>query len=230
MLKLNKKTEVTMTYALTFLFIIWMLISTFMQAENNPKKNFVSPGLTAVCGVIVLIGALKGTAPSRLAIPLAIALLLLAASDFTFERSTEKESLFPLAVVLGVVSGFTIGILINLVADIPLLPHIIFAVIAIAATVFVFSYLNVAKDMLLPITIYLVQAVILLTGGLASLYAGNTTFGIWGITIFLTDSLVGVRAFPSAKRPIHWLTARRILLLIIVPYYAAQYALVSWAL
>ena len=219
-----------MTYALTFLFIIWMLISAFMQAEDNPKKNFVSPGLTAVCGVIVLIGALTGSAPTRIGIILAIALLLLAASDFTFERSPEKESLFPLAVVLGVVSGFTIGIMINLTARIPLVLHVIFAFIAIAATVFVYRYLDVEKDMRIPITIYLVQAVILFTGGLASLYAGNIAFGIWGITIFLTDSLVGIRAFPSAKRPIRWLTTRRILLLIIIPYYAAQYALVTWAL
>ena len=219
-----------MTYALTFLFIIWMLISAFMQAENNPKKNFVSPGLTAACGVIVLIGALTGSAPTRIGIILAVALLLLAASDFTFERSTEKENLFPLAVVLGVISGFTIGILINLAADIPLVPHIIFAAIAVAATVIVYHFLDVGKDMRIPIYIYLVQAVILLTGGMASLYAGHTAFGIWGITIFLTDSLVGIRAFPSANRPIKWLTTRRILLLIIIPYYAAQYALVTWAL
>ena len=219
-----------MTYALTFLFIIWMLISTFMQVEDNPKKNFVSPGLTAACGIIVLIGALTGSAPTRNGIILAIALLLLAASDFTFERSTEKENLLPLAVVLGVVSGFTIGIMINLTARIPLVPHIIFAVIAIAATVIVYHFLDVGKDMRIPIYIYLVQAVILLTGGMASLYAGHTAFGIWGITIFLTDSLVGMRAFPSIKRPIKWLTTRRILFLIIIPYYAAQYALVTWAL
>ena len=84
-----------MTYALTFLFIIWMLISAFMQAENNPKKNIVSPGLTAACGILVLTGALTGSAPPRIGIILAVALLLLAASDFTFERSAEKESLFP---------------------------------------------------------------------------------------------------------------------------------------
>jgi len=219
-----------MTYALTFLFIIWMLASAFMQAENNPKKNFVSPGMTAACGVLVLIGALTGSAPLRIGVILAIALLLLAASDFTFERSTNKESLFPLAVVLGMLSGFTIGILINLTARISLVPHIVFAVIAVAATVFIYRYLDVSKDMRLPITIYLVQAVILLTGGLASLYTGHTAFGIWGITIFITDSLVGIRAFPSAKRPVKWLTTRRILFLIIVPYYAAQYALVNWAL
>lgn len=219
-----------MTFVLTYIFIFWMLISAFMQAEDNPDKNLVSPGLTAACGVIVLIGALTGTAPTQLGIILAVALLLLATSDFTFERFTEKKNLFPLAVVLGVISGFTIGIMINLVARIPLGLHIIFAVIAVAATVLVYRYLDVPKEMRIPIYIYLVQAVILLTGGMASLYAGNTAFGIWGITIFLTDSLVGIRAFPSAKRPIHWLTTRRILLLIIVPYYAAQYALVTWAL
>ncbi len=57
-----------MTFALTFLFIIWMLISAFMQAENNPKKNIVSPGLTAACGILVLIGALTGSAPPRIGI------------------------------------------------------------------------------------------------------------------------------------------------------------------
>ena len=219
-----------MTFALTYIFILWMLISAFMQAEDNLDKNIVSPGLTAACGVMVLIGALTGSAPTRIGFILAVALLLLAASDFTFERSTEKESLFPLAVVLGVISGFTIGIMINLVARIPLLPHIIFAVIAIITTVLVYRYLDVSKDMRIPIFIYLIQAVILLTGGMASLYAGHTAFGIWGITIFITDSLVGIRAFPSVKRPIKWLDTRRILFLIIIPYYAAQYALVTWAL
>ena len=87
-----------MTFLLTFIFILWMLVSAFMQAEDNPKKNLVSPGLTAACGVIVLVGALTGSAPLRTGIILSIALLLLAASDFTFERSTGKESLFPLAV------------------------------------------------------------------------------------------------------------------------------------
>jgi hypothetical protein len=219
-----------MTFALTYIFIFWMLISAFMQAENNPEKNIISPGLTAACGVLVLIGSLTGTAPARLGFVLAIALLLLAASDFTFERSTGKESLFPLAVALGVISGFTIGIMINLVARIPLVTHIIFAVIAIIATILIYRYLDVSKDMRIPIFIYLIQAVILLTGGLASLYAGHTAFGIWGITIFITDSLVGIRAFPSTKHPIKWLTTRRILFLIIVLYYAAQYALVTWAL
>lgn len=219
-----------MTFLLTYIFILWMLVSAFMQAEDNPDKNIVSPGLTAACGVMVLIGALTGSAPTRIGFIFAIALLLLAASDFSFERSAKKENLFPLAVVLGVISGFTIGIMINLVARIPFVPHTIFAIIAVAATVFVYRYLDVSEDMRIPITIYLIQAVILLTGGMASLYAGNTAFGIWGITIFITDSLVGLRAFPSSKRPIKWLTKRHTLFLIIIPYYAAQYALVTWAL
>jgi hypothetical protein len=77
---------------------------------------------------------------------------------------------------------------------------------------------------------YLLQAVILLTGGLSSLYVGNYSFAIWGVFIFLSDSLVGIRAFPNPEKPIRWLSTRRILFIIFVLYYSAQYALVSWAI
>jgi len=69
-----------------------------------------------------------------------------------------------------------------------------------------------------------------MAGGLSSLYVGNIYFAIWGVFIFLSDSLVGLRAFPSQKRPLPMLNNCRILFLIIVLYYAAQYALVAWSM
>jgi len=36
--------------------------------------------------------------------------------------------------------------------------------------------------------------------------------------------------FPDKENPIHWLSEYRILFAIIVLYYSAQFALVSWAL
>ena len=150
-----------------------------------------------------------------------------------FERSADKPKLFPLAMVFGVISGFTIGILFILNARAEAISFWVLAVFAgtgIFLTAFVYRYLEVENDLKIPVYIYLVQAVLLLTGGLSALYIGNFYFAIWGIFIYISDTLVGIRAFPNPQKPIPVLTTQRILFLIIVIYYAAQYALVSWAL
>ena len=94
----------------------------------------------------------------------------------------------------------------------------------------VYRYLKVEGTLKIPIFIYLLQAVLLLAGGLACLYIGQYYFAVWGIFLFVSDSLVGIRAFPNPHRPIRWLDVYRLLFAIIVIYYAAQYAIVSWAL
>ena len=218
---------------LFFLFVMWIIISAFMQAEDNPKKSLISPGLTAFCGVLVLTGTIMGETPVRSGITLAAALILLALSDLMFERSSQNDGLFPVAMVFGVLSGFTIGILFNLTAfnkGIPLWWWTFAALFAVLLTIYMFRFLKVESAQKVPVYIYLVQAVVLLTGGLSSLYTQNYAFAVWGIFIYISDTLVGIRAFPSIERPIRWLNARRILFLIIVIYYSAQYALVSWAL
>ena len=43
-----------MTFLLSLLFIIYSLISAFLQASDNPLKNKVSPGLTAFCVLLIL--------------------------------------------------------------------------------------------------------------------------------------------------------------------------------
>ena len=164
---------------------------------------------------------------------MSVALLLLSLSDFTFERSETRPDLFPLAMIFGVLSGFIIGITFNVAANlkgIPSVVHLVFFVIGVLAVVLVYRYLKVEGALKIPVFIYLVQAVNLLLGGLASLYTGNIYFAIWGIFLFVSDSLVGVRAFPNPEKPVRWLNQYRILFAIIVIYYAAQYALVSWAL
>lgn len=222
-----------MSFLLMFLFVILMIISAFMQAEDNPKKNFISPALTAFCGIMMLVGTLAGNVSFSTGLTLLIALILLALSDFMFERSAQNENLFPIAMILGVLSGFAIGILFNILANaagLPLWIHGIFLILGIAAGIFVYQYLKVDDSFKIPVYIYLVQVMILLTGGMGSLYIGKFAFAIWGIFIFTSDSLVGLRAFPNPERPIKWLDTRRILFLIIVLYYSAQYALVSWAI
>lgn len=218
---------------LTFLFVIWLIISAFMQAEDHPAKKIVSPMLTAFCGLLLLIGAWQENVPFQTGAVLFVALILLAASDFMFERSNESPGLFTVAMVLGVLSGFTIGILINVSAiseNIPLAVQGELLGASILVTLLIYRYLQVEPGLKIPVFIYLIQAVILLTGGLSSLYLGDYHFAVWGVFIFISDSLVGLRAFPNPQRPISWLNHRRILFLIIVLYYAAQYALVSWAL
>ena len=218
---------------LTFLFVIWLIISAFTQAEDHPAKKIVSPALTAFCGLLLLIGAWMGNVPFQTGLILFIALFLLAASDFMFERSDKAPGLFPVAMVLGVLSGFTIGILFNVIAyteNIPLWIQGSFVGVGVVAAAVVYRYLQVEPALKVPVYVYLVQAVILLAGGLSALYVGRYPFAVWGIFIFISDSLVGLRAFPSSQKTIPWLNPKRILFLIIVLYYAAQYALVSWAL
>jgi hypothetical protein len=222
-----------LSFILSFLFVGLILISAFLQASDNALKRIICPGLTACCGLLVLYGALSGTAPLLLVVVLSVALLFLALSDFTFERSVTRPDLFPLAMIFGLLSGFIIGITFTVEAylkGIPPLIHIAFFVIVVIAALLVYRVLKVERALKIPVLIYLVQAVILLTGGLASLYTGNIHFAIWGIFLFVSDSLVGIRAFPEPDRPIRWLNQYRILFAIIVIYYAAQYALVSWAL
>jgi F0F1-type ATP synthase assembly protein I len=222
-----------MSFILSFLFVILIVVSAFMQASDNALKKVISPGLTTCCGLLVLYGALSGTAPLLQGVVLGVALLFLALSDFTFEASQAKPNLFPLAMIFGVLSGFIIGITFNMVAylkGVPPLVLIVFLVIGVIAAVLVYRYLKVEQALKIPVFIYLVQAAILMAGGLSSLYSGNFYFAIWGIFLFVSDSLVGIRAFPNPERPIRWLNHYRILFAIIVIYYAAQYALVSWAL
>lgn len=222
-----------MAFFLSFLFVGLILISAFLQASDNTLKRIICPGLTACCSLLVLYGALSGSASLLLGVVLSVALLFLALSDFTFERSVTRPDLFPLAMIFGVLSGFIIGITFNVevsMKGIPPLTHIAFFVIAVIAAVQVYRVLEVEDALKIPVLIYLVQAVVLLAGGLASLYVGNIHFAIWGIFLFVSDSLVGIRAFPDPDRPIRWLNQYRILFAIIVIYYAAQYALVSWAL
>ena len=210
-----------------------MIVSAFLQADDNPKKNYVSPALTALCGILVLIGAVNGNISLVTGVILFLALFMLAASDFSFERSARNPNMFTIAMVLGVLSGFAIGILFILDANtqgVPLWVMGVSILMAVLAAVFVYRYLEVPDDLKIPVYIYLVQAVLLLSGGLLSLYIGSYSFAVWGIFIFISDALVGLRAFPSSKRPIRWLDVHRILFLIIVLYYSAQFVLVFWAL
>ena len=98
-----------MTFILSTLCVAWALASAFMQASDNQLKNRVSPGLTALAGLLLLTGALAGNVQSGQGVPLAIALLILAGSDFAFERSAGRPEIFPLAMLLGVVSGLISG-------------------------------------------------------------------------------------------------------------------------
>lgn len=222
-----------MAFLLSFLFIIYILISAFLQASDNSLKDKVSPGLTAFCGLLVLYGGAIGNVPFMQGIILCIALFLLASSDFVFEKSTNRAELFPIAIGFGVISGFIIGITFNVTAFSAGLSWPVFAgfaLISVVASVLVYRMLWVDPPYKIPVYVYLLQAVILLTGGLASLYVGNVAFAVWGIFIFLSDVLVGIRAFPNKENPVRWLSEYRILFAIIVLYYSAQYALVFWAL
>jgi hypothetical protein len=52
-----------MAFLLSLLFVIYTIISAFLQASDKPLKNKVSPGPTAFCDLIVLYGAITGNVP-----------------------------------------------------------------------------------------------------------------------------------------------------------------------
>ena len=222
-----------MAFILSTLFVAWALFSALLQAADKPLKHWISPGLTALAGILVLTGTLMEGVPLNQGLPLAVALLVVAGSDFCFERSAARPGLFPLAMGLGVISGLIIGVTLNVVAyraGVPLWVHLASLLIGVTAARSVYLYLLVDPAFQVPVMIYLVQAVILLAGGLVSLYNEAYPFALWGIALFFSDSLVGIRAFPNPERSIPWLTPSRILFAIITLYYTAQYALIYWAL
>lgn len=221
-----------MSMSLSLLFVAYSVISTFVQASDSALRKMVSPGLTALCGLIVLYGTLTGNVSSAQGLTLFVALLLLAISDGLFERSADKPGLFPLAMIFGVISGFIIGISFNVVAylaAVPVLVHVGCFIVGGIMAVSVYRYLKVEAALKVAVYIYLVQAVILLAGGLACIFAKEYPFAVWGIFLFVSDSLVGIRAFPNPDRSIGWLNPRRMLQTILAIYYTAQYALVLWA-
>lgn len=221
-----------MAFLFSLLFVAFAVVSAFLQASDNVLKKHVSPALTAFCALVVLVGTLVGNVTLGQGLPLCIALLLLATSDFMFERSEANPNLFPVAMIFGVVSGFIIGILFNVLAfraGVPVLAHVGCGVVGAVMAVLVYRVLKVEPALKVAVIVYLVQAVILLAGGLACLFAGQYPFAVWGILLFVSDSLVGIRAFPNPERPIPWLTPYRILLSILAIYYTAQFALVMWA-
>ena len=77
--------EGIVTFILSFLFVILIIVSAFLQASDNALKKIICPGLTACCGLLVLYGAVSGAAPLLQGVVLSVALLFLALSDFTFE-------------------------------------------------------------------------------------------------------------------------------------------------
>lgn len=187
-----------MTFILSTLFVAWALVSALLQAGDKPLKNWVSPGLTALAGVLILTGTLMDNVPLGQGLPLAIALLIVAGSDFCFERSTGRPGLFPLAMVLGVISGLIIGVTLNLVAytaGVPMWVHLASFLIGVTAARSVYLYLQVDPAFKIPVIVYLVQAVILLAGGLVSFYNEAYPFALWGIALFISDSLVGLPRF-----------------------------------
>ena len=79
-----------MVFLLSFLFIIHIIISAFLQASDNPLKNKVSPGLTTFFGLLVSYGGIASNVPLTQSIILCTALLLLTASNFVVQDVHEQ--------------------------------------------------------------------------------------------------------------------------------------------
>ena len=221
-----------MAFLFSLLIVALAITSTFVQARDHILKRYISPALPACCGLLVCYGALTANVPRTEGLVVALALLLLATSDAVFEQSEDKPGLFPVAMLFGVVSGFLFGFLFNVVAvqaGVPLLVHVGCGLLGLLAAFMVYRYLDVEPALRVAVYVYLAQAVLLFAGGLASIFAGCYPFAVWGILLFFSDALVGLRAFPDAERPLAWLPPSRILPAILVIYYTALYGLVVWA-
>jgi len=63
-------------FILLFVFVIFTIVSAFLQASDSPFKNYFSPLLILFCGLFVLGGAFMSNAPADIGIVSDISLML----------------------------------------------------------------------------------------------------------------------------------------------------------
>jgi hypothetical protein len=212
------------------LFVALIIFAVFLQAANKPRKGLVSPLLPIFLGIITLLSSLLAGNPKYLGISFGIGFLLLGFSDYFFDLG--KDNLFPVAIGLGLISGLLIGVVLHIYAfnlGVNLFYYFIGSAIAIGAGFLVLFFADPPKEFKIPVYLYIVQIVILLAGGIAAGFVGNYYFLLWGILLFISDSLVGIRSFPNEKRKVPGLTVNRILMLILLVYYTAMFVMIKWA-
>jgi hypothetical protein len=102
---------------------------------------------------------------------------------------------------------------------------------ALAATLGVLAHgsLKVPRDQSALVLAYSIQAVILVFGGLLSLFSGRSAFACMGILLFVSDWLVGLRSFGNPATTPQFVKDR-VFILILVTYYIPMLASIEHSL
>jgi len=222
---------------LFFMFVAYALASVYIQTADLPIKQFTTPIMTGLVVICAVIGFIAKRINLKEVIILGLAWGLAACGDIFFEKSmlaaTPEEAgqsfmlgvgLFLLAYLIFGVSFSVFGILARL------RPWVYAVTLAISGIMGVIAY----ESLLVPpgqnalVVFYTVQAVILLFGGLLSLFIKRYSFACIGILLFFSDWLVGLRAFGNPAMMPQFIT-EQVLILILITYYIPMMASIDYS-
>ncbi len=212
---------------LFFAFVAYALASVYIQTADLPIKQFTTPIMTGLVAIYAVIGFATRRLSTRDVLILGCAWGLAACGDIFFERSmlaTTSEvagQSFMLGVALFLLAYLIFGISFSVFGiRARLRPWVYLTALSVSALMGVVAY----KSLLVPpgqnalVVVYAVQAVILLFGGLLSLFTKRFSFACIGILLFFSDWLVGLRAFGNPAM-IPQFVSERVLILILITYY-----------
>ena len=223
---------------LFYLFTGYAFINVYIQTAELPCRQFTTPIMTGSVGLLALIGLLSKRIKRNEGIILTVAWLLAAVGDIFFEKSrlaTDPNvagQAFMVGVSVFLLAYLTFGVNFSILgfrAKLPKQVYIGAGIIAAIMGVLAYNTLQVPAGQNMLVVFYTVQAVILLFGGLVSLYRKHYTFAVIGILLFFSDTLVGMRSFGNpAVVPAY--VSTHILIFILVTYYIPMLASIDYSL
>jgi hypothetical protein len=209
-----------MLKSIFFMFIALALTSVYIQTANLDIRQFTTPLMGAVVAICAVIGLVKARIKANEAAIFIAAWTLAACGDVFFEMSRLSATpenagrFFVTAVVFFLVAYLIFGISFNIFGAKarPSIWVVVAAVlVSVIAGVVAYRSLQVPPAQGALIVVYSAQGVILLCGGLLCLMAQRYHFAAIGILLFISDWIVGMRAFGNPD---------------IVPLFVKQYALI----
>lgn len=223
---------------LFYIFTGYAFVNVYIQTAELPCRQFTTPIMTGSVGILALIGLLSKKLNKHEGIFLAAAWLLAATGDIFFEKSRLATNpdiagqAFMLGVGIFLLAYLTFGVnfsVLGFSAKLPKWVYIGAGVIAAIMGVIAYKSLLVPADQNMLVVLYTIQAVILLFGGLLSLYRKHYTFAAIGILLFFSDWLVGMRSFGNpAIVPAY--VSTHVLILILVTYYIPMLVSIDYSL
>jgi hypothetical protein len=219
-----------------FAFIALALTSVYIQTANLDIRQFTTPLMGTVVAVCAVIGLVKARIKAGEGAMFIAAWTLAACGDVFFEMSRlsatpeDAGKFFVTAVALFLVAYLIFGISFNIFGAKagPSLWAVAAAVlVSVAMGVVAYKSLQVPPAQGALIIVYSAQAVILLCGGLLCLMSRRYHFAAIGILLFISDWIVGLRAFgnPDIVPPF---VKEYALILILVTYYIPMMASIDY--